>query len=505
MERALTRHVDRGVRRLGFCSPATHLTVLLILAAGGQLAAQEVATETMAWNQSCLRYLPDGCRIVGQIDLDAFLETDFGRQMAASVRNSAQFAPLDLQLEQVDRAVFGARAFSEGHDAQCVYALFCKQPVEQPAVMSPWIAEQVAGHKVWTTPGKNGQALCVVEERIVLIGVPQMVRDVLLRNEPAELPPELDRACQQLSGDSDATITFLATDEVVAKSFGIPDVSVLSTRVDAVNVEIDFGDDWAMRVAAICPDEVAAQQLNGMGLALWTLVQSQGIENQDPKVRRLLRSLECHVEGPILNVTMVLPFDMIVVANGPTPGALLFPVQPAAHAGPLLGSSVCLPTSPPQAYTACPTPSAEFGPYAAPPATTPPPPSSTFATVPPSYSATTPPPTSWDPYAALANPYAPYSPPATGRPDWTSTRPLPVIELSDIIRLSEAGVDEEIIGMHLCKHRLDHALTTDELILLTEGGVSTRLIRAMMDFADEPTPMPPVSYPANPTSAPVPQ
>jgi hypothetical protein len=495
MKRALTRHVDRGVRRLGFCSPATHLTVLLILAAAGQLAAQEVATEKMAWNQSCLRYLPDGCRIVGQIDLDAFLETDFGRQMAASVRNSAQFAPLDLQLEQVDRAVFGARAFSEGHDAQCVYALFCKQPVAQPAVMSPWVAEQVAGHKVWTTPGKNGQALCVVEERIVLIGVPKMVRDVLLRNEPAELPPELDRACQQLSGDSDATITFLATDEVVAKSFGIPDVSVLSTRVDAVNVEIDFGDDWAMRVAAICPDEAAAQQLNGMGLALWALVHSQGIENQDPKVRRVLRSLECHVEGPILNVSMILPFEMILVANGPTPGTLLFPVQPAAHAGPLLGSSVCLPTSPPQAYTACPTPSAGYSPYASAPATTIPSPASK---TPPSLAQPCAPTGSWDsPGPWTSDPYAPHPPhnPACAA---AKPRPLPVIELSDVIRLSEAGVDEEIIRLHLGKHRLDHALTTDEVIQLTEAGVSTTVIKVMMAYEDEPTPTPPVSYPAPP-------
>lgn len=490
MGRARTRRVDCDVELLPFYSSATILAVVLILAVSSQFSWAGVAAEEKSppLDQASLRYLPDGSRIVAQVDVEALLKCELGRQMAASNRNDGEFAPLDLELEQMERAVIGARAFAEGHDAQYVCALFCKQPVRQLAVTSPWGAERVAQHTVWTKPGKDSTAVCVVDDRIVLIGVPQILRAVLLRDGPAELPPALQQACKQLSGDAGATVTLQPTVEMVAKSFGIPDVGVLSERVDAINVEIDFGADLTMRVAAICPNEAAAQQLNGMGLAIWALIQSQGIDQQDPKIRRLLRSLVCHVEGPILKVSMDLPFEMISVANSATPNTIV-PVQhfaaptkfiqrqqlPASQVQPLPpesppGTSVPSTSSPSVAmpYGAVPPPG--VGPYS-------PPPTPGYVPYASPYGAPLP---SQSPHYPGVSPIAVVEP-----------RVLPVIELSDVIRLSEAGVDEEVVVRHLEKCRLEHVLTTDDLIQLTEAGVSAMLIKELMDLEDRGDRQPP--------------
>ena len=511
MGKIRSKRVESRAGMLSFWSSSTKL-VLVVLALScchPRTGTAVDAEKPDPLDDANLRYLPDECRMIARVDVDSLLESDLGRQFSPAVRSAPYFPPLTMGLEQIDRVIVGARALSQGEECHGVYILFCKQPIEQIEFSAPWVGEQLEQHTLWTKPGEPAQAFCVVEDRIALAGVAKSIRAVLRRNGPAELPQTLKDACNQLNEDAGATFTSLVTaDAVPEASF----VDLLSDRVDTVSVEINFRSDLEFRVSASCFDEAAAQQLHGMGLAALALVENQSPGQIDFRVLQAIRSLKSRVDGSVLIAEMNVPAELITVVNslaskpavwstsGNTPGFLN--PNPVVSLGGVPSYPACTNSSP----ATCPSsgPVGSVVSHAAPYGVAPSPPSSSPYAQPPGYGGsvctTIPSPPPWDPYATPGGPYAP--PPTTGSCWSTSSRPLPVIELSDIIRLSEAGVDEEIIGMHLCKHRLDHALTTDELILLTEGGVSTRLIRAMMDFADEPRPVPPEAHPSRPTSVP---
>ncbi len=514
MGRTRARRVEFRVGLLSFCSSSTKLglAVLALSCCHPRTGTAVDERKPTPLDDVSLRYMPDDCRMIARVDIDLLLESDLGRQLAPPVRTAPYFPPLTMGLEQIDRIIVGARALSEGEECHGIYILFCKQPIEQLKLGAPWVGEQLEQHTLWTKPGEPTQAFCIVENRIALTGVAKAIRAVLRRNGPAELPQALKDACNQLNEDAGATFASLVTaDAVPEASFG----DLLSDRVDTINMEVDFRSDLALRVSASCPDEVAAQQLNGMGLAALALVENQSPGQIDSRIRQVIQSLKCRVDGSDLIADVAVPAELLTVVNSLTSKPAVwstsgntsrfFNPNPATSKGAVVVPSYTANTKSVPATYPPPGPVRPAVSHAAPSGVAPPAPSSSpYVTRPPGYggsnSATIPSPPPWDPYAPSGGPYA--RPPTTG--PWCSTPsgPLPVIELSDIIRLSEAGVDEEIIGMHLCKHRLDHALTTDELILLTEGGVSTRLIKAMMDFADEPRPVPPEAHPSRPMSVP---
>jgi len=457
-------------------------------------------------DQAALRYLPDDCGVYGWIKVAPMLESEMGRKLTwenPDFWNACceQVAPLALISDHIDRIVFGARSVTEGEASKAVMILFCKQPVQPSgrqvsADGTPWTTETIGPRTVWVKGGGDPWAVCLVEDRVVLAGYPDPVRAVLRRDGPIELPEKLERAHGFLDPAAVLAMTFLPPDDFVQVN-GLPHPIAyqLLGQIDAFNLELDFDAHLGMSLAAVCRDEAAAQQLNGIGKALWALVQMQCLEEQRPEVRDVIRSVAFDVEGPVLTASVDVPSELLQLmecdrkggggrswelglttpnaATTPQPGpvAAVYPGAPPsfqpgfpASPTPAVPQPCCPPSVPgtPAPYVAPPRLPATPTPYAARPSYVPGSPAV------PSYGTPT------------------TVPPASFRRPPTPT--LPTLQIADVVRLVEAGVDDEIITRHIQKHRLAADLTADDLILLTESGASTPVITALQEIPVAPKP-----------------
>jgi hypothetical protein len=59
---------------------------------------------------------------------------------------------------------------------------------------------------------------------------------------------------------------------------------------------------------------------------------------------------------------------------------------------------------------------------------------------------------------------------------------LPTLEVADVVRLVEAGVDDQVITRFINKRRPAAALTAEDLILLTKSGTSVQVITALQAY-----------------------
>ncbi|MHB8902937.1 MAG: hypothetical protein ACYC6Y_29605 [Thermoguttaceae bacterium] len=569
--------------------------LLLVAAVAGERsdagAAEKESKAPAGLDPTVLRYLPDDCRVIAQVDVDAMFRTELGRKLVSACEGddySRLLSLLKLEKEQVQRLVIGSHAFGDDTEAQGVTILFCKLPVFQVAPTNAWTAEEVGPHTIWARSDKKTSAFSVVEERIVLTGTPEAIGGVLRRNGPAELPAPLGAACQKVKDNAAVTFSFLPT-TMFPGTTDVPGVNELLERVDAVNVEMEFGAVVPIRVSAICRDEAAAQQINGVGIAFRALLLGQGMEQLDANVRQIVRSLDSRVDGSVLTVSAEVPGELVSVGsklasntasvvqgsmNGPlssipvgnthfspySPGTTLSPVggaspqaavvMPASSAY-SIGSGYGSPPSAVPTSTFQPAPAAAAYPAApATPAAVGPPAGSPYGGSTPSYTAP-PPAAAYNPqpappqavapaatsaYSAAAttpvpvqNPYCtatgagtvpatgysaalhgqPVSTPAVAAPGTPRYPPIdlysptpsgnswnyplsspaagqrvpnPAIQIAEVIRMSEAGVDEQVLVRYLRKGWLAAALTADDLILLTEKKVSRTVIVALQDL-----------------------
>ncbi|MBC8869678.1 MAG: hypothetical protein H8E44_09690 [Planctomycetes bacterium] len=421
-----------------------------------------------------LRYMPDDCCVFGQIEVAPILQSGIGRKLTRDGSgfwddHRERFAPLGLEVDQIERIALGAQSFDGGEISQYVSVLFCKQPVawsekEVAADGSPWTTEKIGTRMVWVKEGKEPWAVCAVDDRIVLAGSPDSLRAVLKRDGPIELPETLDQARRQLDTSAAFAMSFLSSDAIGQMiSIGSPIGSQLAGQIEAINVELDFDADLAVRVAAVCSNEAAAQQLNGLGTGFLALIQMQSLEDQEPEVRDLIRSISFNVEGPVLTTSMKVPGEL-VNASTECSGQTAKPARLLAPAGrpetvPKLSGIPLLTPIPPMVLSNnnAPAPAA-FSPYGVAPQYAPTP------TSPPTY----------------AGPIAIPVPAPWGQP---YQRPeQPTLEIADVIRLVEAGVDDEVIVCHMQKHCLAAMLTADDLILLTKSGASKQVITALQQI-----------------------
>jgi hypothetical protein len=233
---------------------------------------------------------------------------------------------------------------------------------------------------------------------------------VLTRDGPTELPETLDRARRLLDSPAALAMTILPSASIGGTNLmPFPVTGDLANRVEAVNLEMEFDADVLMRLAAVCRDEAAAEQLRDMTTGLLTLIQLQGLEGQDPEFRDLIRSIGVGVEGPVVTASLQVPSELVNVGKDDSkspaaPGRLL---APATAARPRGVAPAC--TTPASPY---PTPS----------------------------------------YVPQTTYGAPYARSVAGPRPPSST--LPTLDIADVIRLAEAGVDEEVIIRHVTKHSL---------------------------------------------------
>jgi hypothetical protein len=427
-------------------------------------------------DDTVLRYLPDNCRVFASIDVAPILQSEIGRKLFPEGSDyweqfDESFAPLGLEIGQIERIELGAPSLSEGTEFLAV--LFYQGPFvssekDLKADGTQWTTETIGPLTVWVKGGEEPWAICAVGGDVALAGHPELLRAVLRRDGPAELPEKLDQARRLLDPSAALGLTFLQ-DAVGAMSYalGIP---YFAGRIDAVNVELDFDADMATRLTAVCRDEETAQQLNGMVTGLWTLVQMQGLQNQEPLARELLWSVTFDVQGRMVTAKMTVPAELVNVTSSEAKPVALSSRQ----ASPATSSSTASNPYAPARYPAvAPKASGPYAPaygsgYKAPTTATPSP------YTPTQYSA--------------PGPTYPYSGPgAVPAASWQ--RPAPAsatLKVADVIRLVEAGVDDEVIARHARKHTLAAPLTVDDLILLTESGASPQVITTLQEIPATP-------------------
>lgn len=77
------------------------------------------------------------------------------------------------------------------------------------------------------------------------------------------------------------------------------------------------------------------------------------------------------------------------------------------------------------------------------------------------------------------------------------------VSIEDVVAISQAGVSEELIINHIRANGVTRALTVNDLILLQQQGVSTRVIAAMQE-AGQSRPPGPAAVQVVPSPAPTP-
>jgi hypothetical protein len=484
-----------------FCSPATVVAVVLILAVSGWFSdagaaaegksrrkdRQRVARSEDSGNQpagntagrqkgaakdhpldrASLRYLPDNCQVLAQIDFESLQDSVLGRKLLTQMTATPYpVPPLDLRGDQIERMVIGARVIGDAEDSQYVTILFSKKPIAVFQSNPTWVTEEVDGRTLSVKGGEDPMAVSVVEGNIALVGYPPTVRAVLKRDGPTALPEALKRARRQLDPNVPAVVTALSDVELIKMSSeGIPASYKFVEWIEAVNVEIEPKSDLAVRAHFLCRNETGAQQFHGLVCGLWALLQAQGVDSQDPSTREVLQSLEFNLDGSVVEASVKVPSEVVNVVSERASTVPLSPVGgPAKPAKPAKAIAPS-PASPPAPPTTNPPVSQAqiFNPHAG--HVTPP--------VAPSY-----PP----------SPYGSSSVYPNVQPSVWTPEARPTLQIDDVVRMSEAGVDEAVVIRHIGKHQLASALTADDLILLTEKGVTTTVITTLQGLPCEPKP-----------------
>ncbi|NLS97779.1 MAG: hypothetical protein GXX96_37030 [Planctomycetaceae bacterium] len=486
------RRAGAGVQRSAFGTPTAVQAFVVILtvfctsvqaeAAGGNrerkkarqnaneaIASNPQTAEKAGFDEADLRYLPDDCRVAGRIDVKTLLERPLGRKLATSSVECATLTPLNVKLEQIDQIIVGAESFGSNNRSRYVVIVHSKQPVVTSESHPSWSIEKLGSRTIWVSNTGDPTALCVVEKDVFLAGHPDTVREVLQRDGPAELPAAIDRAQRQVDPTAHVVFSILPSQDLVQFDMsGIPAARELLDGIDAVNVELRCDRDAVMKVVALCRDEATALQLKGIGLALLAVVQAQDMAPEQLALRMMADSVDLSVDKSVLTVGVAIPGELIQVtessgndkslASGSS--VTLAPVSNNGSPAQLFQSGAKAPV-----YSA----GNSYSPGAA-PAPVPPP----GQHLPPIVQPYSPPvSTPYDPYAAPPFSFFCSTFPIPPAP------PAPTLPLADVIRLSKAGVDEQVIIQYVGRHQLETALTADDLIVLTENKVTVGIISVL--------------------------
>ena len=137
-----TRRTRWGYREKGrFLVPLALLAVVAALGAVPDAAAaakRKSPKQSRSAEQDVLRYLPDGCQVLGWVNVDSLRQSELGRKVSAAgcdllKKCCEELASFGLATEQVDRIVFGGGHVVGGKVSQyATVVLRCKQHVDIP-------------------------------------------------------------------------------------------------------------------------------------------------------------------------------------------------------------------------------------------------------------------------------------------------------------------------------------------------------------------------------------
>ncbi len=402
-----------------------------------------------------LRYLPDDAMVFGWLDLSKMLDSPFGKQCLDLDSDlldglATTSLPVKLEVEQIGRIVFAACSLEEADKS--VMILFCNEPVEGPEKgaeyeYTDWTAEKIGEATLWFSSDEDSTALCALDKTTILAGKAESLRAVLKRNGPTKLALPLDRGRRLLDPSATIALTVLPTEGSELLDDLPQGLKKLVEDIEAVNMEFDLGSEVAVRMAAICKDEASAEQLDSVVSGLWTVVELMALEDQEPEVRELLGSLRFDTTGSVFNARFTVPASMIQWNEGRTEAE-------AAFVDEIMSGDLRSTQGTSAEYTYSPNSTSPYG--------------ASYAT-PSSYNQS---PQAYSGYSSSAS-YAAPQPMAAQ---------LPVLDMADVVRLAEAEVDEEVIVRHVRKHRLPTALTADDLIRLTQQGISVEIITTLQEL-----------------------
>ena len=370
---------------------------------------------------------------------------------------------------------------------------------------------EIGGYTIFA-PGDGSMAYCKVADDVILAGELDTLRIVLQRDRPARLPTKQNSSWQLTRSQRQLVVSFLPLDGIGwCQSPILPFGGEALKSVEVIGLDVTFEDDLKLQVSALCGDEKRAAKLARVVTGLCALAEIQNGESPQPGFQKLIESLDCTADGLMVTAKMTVPSGLVQIGSiCSTPGLAGTATPPGAT--PVIsgatptppGDAVCTlhppytsqnPTpfpayqvaggnaSNPPSYPAisrcgpgpaCNTPSAYAPSVALVPANLPP-------TVPPIYDGT---PAEF----SASNPYLQAS-------------AKPTLKISDVLRLVEAGVADQVIIRFARQRQLDTDLTVDDLILLTERDVTTEVISMLQELTVAVKPQP---ANATPTQTPTP-
>jgi hypothetical protein len=227
-----------------------------------------------------------------------------------------------LQLTAISRAVFAA---GTGDDS-----LFIIRP-RNPITVDDIKINKKGDYKEvkvgrFTVYEGAGDAYCVAEDRLLVVGPAALVKKVLERNKPVDLKPELDAAYKLLNPAKALGLALLPQDEVLKNipGGGIPKMPEFEpvTQAKAVVIQVDVTAGLEISGTLQCKDAEGATALKKttdgwVAMAKMKIDEvkkdKQGMpeEKLAEKAEELVNQLKIAAQGPNFTVTLALSEALI--------------------------------------------------------------------------------------------------------------------------------------------------------------------------------------------------
>jgi hypothetical protein len=161
---------------------------------------------------------------------------------------------------------------------------------------------------------KNGNARCLVDDKVIAMGPVETMRAVLKRDDDAEISEELEEAWDDV--DDTKPVYVVATLEALMKKAGaglppgFPLTPDTLAKVEAGVLTVEPGEEISAALELWCADAATAQQVKQV---VDLVVQSQAANPQTPPpVQSALGSVKTSIEEETITVSAKVGVDTIL-------------------------------------------------------------------------------------------------------------------------------------------------------------------------------------------------
>jgi hypothetical protein len=268
-----------------------------------------------------LHYMPAGCQTFAWIDAPKLRQHGvIGGELAEGVVIPEQADRIAIGWTGVPAIMIADKRIG---DDNFVAVITLRQPVPATELRTKltkrpevWYEETVAGVTLKVLTSQK-LAFMMPAKQTVILGRPQVIREVLTRGEPAKFSEKLARACERLDR-SQAIALALAAPDVFASFVFLP--AEMRKGVETVSFYYDVNQAGSqVRLAVQCDDRSIADQLQGVLRVCQQLIPFLGV--QPPEAYAFLASLDCTVDDRSVVVRGGFPMGLLATAIAPFPGS----------------------------------------------------------------------------------------------------------------------------------------------------------------------------------------